>query len=164
MGPLLPTRRTWFASLAALLGTSITAQPLPLGSAPAAPAAPESVLQPTLQPILQPVPVLLQTSPVAGFQYHEGETVWALLRSGQALTMVREPGNRFDERAIRLDWQDQKIGYVPARDNAAVSQLLDRGERLNTVITQLRQANNPWDRIEFAVYWTPGQSGVAGAF
>jgi HIRAN domain len=159
MGPLLPTRRSWFASLAALLGTSIAAQPLPQGSATAS-VAPE----PVLQPILQPAPVLLQTSPVAGFQYHAGEAVWALLRSGQALTMVREPGNRFDERAIRLDWQDQKVGYVPARDNAAASQLLDRGERLSAVITQLRQANNPWDRIEFAVYWTPGQGGVAGIF
>jgi hypothetical protein len=122
MGPLLPTRRSWFASLAALLGTSIAAQPLPQGSA-AASASPEPVLQPALQPILQPIlqpaPVLLQTSPVAGFQYHAGEAVWALLRSGQALTMVREPGNRFDERAIRLDWKDQKVGYVPARDNAA---------------------------------------------
>jgi hypothetical protein len=160
MGPLLPTRRTWLASLAALLGTSAVAQPLSRGNTPAT-AAPAPTVP---QPVWQPEPVLMQTSPVAGFQYHEGETVWALLRSGQALKMVREPGNRFDERAIRLDWQDQKIGYVPARDNAAVSQLLDRGERLSAVITQLREANNPWDRIEFAVYWTPGQSGVAGTF
>ncbi len=115
-------------------------------------------------PVVQPEPVLMQTSPVAGFQYHDGDTLWALLRNGQALTMVREPGNRFDERAVRLDWEGRKIGYVPARDNAAVSQLLDRGERLNAVITQLREAHNPWDRIEFAVYWMPGQGGVAGTF
>lgn len=152
MGPLLPTRRTWFASLAALLGTSVAAQPLPRGHPPAT-AAPAAAAP---EPVWLPEPVLMQTSPVAGFQYHAGDTVWALLRSGQALAMVREPGNRFDQRAVRLDWLGQKIGYVPARDNAAVSQLLDRGERLNAVITQLREANNPWDRIEFAVYWMLG--------
>lgn len=160
MSPLLPTRRTWFASLAAVLGTSIAAQPLPRRNAGAmepvaAPAEPALVLHPQ--------PVLLQTSPAAGFEYHDGAALWPQLRCGQALRMVREPGNRFDSRAVRLDWQGHKVGYVPARDNAAVSQLLDRGEHVAAVITQLRESNDPWERIEFAVYWTSGQSGVQGA-
>jgi len=37
--------------------------------------------------------LLIQESPVAGFQYHEGETVWERLREGDALTLAREPQN-----------------------------------------------------------------------
>lgn len=101
-----------------------------------------------------PLRTLLQTSPIAGFQYHCGEDCWALMRAGDPLSLVREPGNRFDERAVRLEWNGEKIGYVPARDNAAISQLLDRDDCLDAVITQLRESADPWDRVEFAVYLT----------
>ncbi len=100
----------------------------------------------------KPLRTLLQYSPVAGFQYHRGEDLWSSLRTGEALTMVREPLNAYDSRAVRLDWEGQKIGYVPALDNAAICQLLDRNECLDCVITQLRESSNPWKRVEFAVY------------
>ncbi len=46
----------------------------------------------------------LQTSPVAGFQYHRDETLWPQLTIAQPVTLVREPGNRFDPCAVRIDW------------------------------------------------------------
>ncbi|MCC8997625.1 MAG: HIRAN domain-containing protein [Nitrosomonas sp.] len=95
----------------------------------------------------------LQTSPVAGFQYHQGETLWPQLATGQPLTLVREPGNRFDQRAVRIDWQGEKLGYIPAIDNAAISQLLDRGETLSASIAGLKNSKNPWERIEVEVRW-----------
>lgn len=96
----------------------------------------------------------LQRSPVAGFQYHQGERVWPMLTLGAALELVREPANSFDARAVRVDWQGHKIGYVPRIDNAAVSQLLDRGQRLSARITALTASGNPWKRVEFAVFLT----------
>lgn len=96
--------------------------------------------------------VLLQNSPVAGFQFHDGEAVWPFLRTGDPLALVREPHNRFDARAVRLEWEGRKIGYVPASDNAAISQLLDRGESLDAVLTRLRESRDPWSRVGFAVY------------
>ncbi|QOJ22097.1 MAG: HIRAN protein [Gammaproteobacteria bacterium] len=95
----------------------------------------------------------LQISPVAGFQYHHGATLWPQLATGQPLTLIREPGNRFDQRAVRIDWQGEKLGYIPAKDNAAVSQLLDRGEQLSALIVGLKKSNNPWERIEVEVRW-----------
>jgi HIRAN domain len=116
---------------------------VPAASAPPAAPAPRPLVR-----------QLLQVSPAAGFQYHEGETVWHLMRAGDPLCLVREPRNRFDERAVRLEWQGEKIGYVPARDNAAVAQLLDRDECLDAVITRMADSRNPWERLQFAVYWT----------
>lgn len=94
----------------------------------------------------------LQRSPVAGFQYHQGESVWVNLQVGERVSLVREPDNAFDPRAVRIDWQGHKLGYVPRIDNAAVSHLLDHGQGVSAEIVSLRESDNPWDRIDFAVY------------
>ena len=94
----------------------------------------------------------LQRSPVAGFQYHRGESVWSNLRAGDGVTLVREPNNAFDPRAVRIDWHGNKLGYVPRTDNAAVSHLLDHGHGVSAEIVSLKESDNPWDRIDFAVY------------
>ena len=95
----------------------------------------------------------LQTTPLAGFQYHNGEALWPQLAAGQRLTLTREADNRFDNRAVRVDWQDHKLGYIPRLDNAAVSQLLDRGETLEAAIAELENSSNPWNRVKVVVRW-----------
>ena len=95
----------------------------------------------------------LQYSPLAGFQYHHGEMLWAQLAIGQALQLVREADNPYDNRAVSVEWQGRKLGYIPRLDNAAVSQLLDRGERLEAVIVKLMGSHNPWDRVMVEVRW-----------
>lgn len=97
-------------------------------------------------------PILLQHGPLAGFQYHAGPTLWPRLAVGETLSLVREPQNRYDPRAVRVDWHGQKLGYMPRRDNAAVAQLLDRGQRLSTRIRSLRDVPNPWDRVELEIF------------
>ncbi len=96
--------------------------------------------------------VELQRSPVAGFQYHQGASIWPLLMSGASLTLVREPDNAYDPRAVRVDWQGYKLGYVPRIDNAAASHLLDSGHVLEAQIVGLQDSDNPWGRVEFAIY------------
>ena len=95
----------------------------------------------------------LQVSPLAGFQYHYGETLWPQLAIGQTLQLVREADNRYDDRAVRVEWQGHKLGYIPRLDNAAVSQLLDRGERLEAVIARLAESSNPWEKVGVEVKW-----------
>ena len=99
-----------------------------------------------------PRKVELQRSPVAGFQYHQGEAIWPSLRAGASLSLVREPGNAYDPRAVRVDWQGQKLGYVPRVDNAAASHLLDTGHMLDAEIVALRESDDPWDRVEFSIF------------
>ena len=45
----------------------------------------------------------IQESPIAGFQYHHGKALWDQLAIGQPLTLHREPDNRYDRRAVRVD-------------------------------------------------------------
>ena len=95
----------------------------------------------------------LQCSSLAGFQYHHGEALWPQLAVGQSLQLVREPDNKYDNRAVRVEWQGRKLGYIPRLDNAAVSQLLDRGERLEALIAGLENSSNPWSRVKVEVRW-----------
>jgi hypothetical protein len=73
--------------------------------------------------------ICIQISPIAGFQYHNGEAVWGWLRPGQTLDLVRERDNPYDNKAVRADRLGHRLGYVPRTDNHAVAQWLDRGER-----------------------------------
>ena len=95
--------------------------------------------------------LLIQASPLAGFQYHQGERLWPQFQPGQPLTLAREPANPHDPRAVRVDWRGHKLGYLPRLENTAVSQMLDRGEPLTARILQLRDARDPWARVRVAV-------------
>ena len=101
--------------------------------------------------VAPPHRVLLQASPVAGFQYHEGEAVWAGLREGLPLDLVREADNVHDDKAVRIEWAGRKLGYLPRVENHAVAQLLDRGERLAARIARLRESRNPRERVRVEV-------------
>ena len=96
--------------------------------------------------------ILVQSSPVAGFQFHEGKQVWDQLKVGDALTLVREPANPHDARAVRVEWNGHMLGYVPRAENDAVARQLDRGNKLEARIVRLTKHRDPWKRIEFEVF------------
>jgi hypothetical protein len=98
-----------------------------------------------------PARVFIQESSLAGFQYHHGERLWPWLHAGQPLTLAREPGNPHDRRAVRVDWRGRKLGYLPRTENAAVSQMLDRGTPLTARILRLRESRSPWGRVRVVV-------------
>lgn len=97
--------------------------------------------------------LVLQESPVAGFQFHDGAAAWPRLAEGAKLRLVREADNRHDDRAVTVWFGDRKLGYVPRKDNAAVAQLLDRGEALEAAVTRLTESPDPWERVRFEVRW-----------
>ena len=153
---LLSRRRGALQALISLAGAATAASLVQASSVitPMLTPAPSPTAAAAAALLREPQRCLLQTSPVAGFQFHGGEEVWAAMRTGDILSLVREPHNRYDERAVRLEWNGEKVGYVPAVDNAAISQLMDRDVGLDAVITELRNSSNPWERISFAVYLT----------
>lgn len=95
--------------------------------------------------------ILLQDSPLAGFQYHAGKALWPQMQVGDALSLVREPDNPHDARAVRVEWRGHKIGYVPRRENADVARLMDRGQVLEARIARLAEVRDPWSRVRFEI-------------
>lgn len=99
--------------------------------------------------------ILVQSSPVAGFQFHEGKRLWHELQIGDSLKLVREADNAHDSRAVRVEWNGHLLGYVPRAENAAVARQLDKGNELEARIVRLTKHRDPWKRIEFEVFVRP---------
>ncbi|WP_374486489.1 HIRAN domain-containing protein [Zoogloea sp.] len=99
----------------------------------------------------QQVRILVQSSPLAGFQYYGGKILWDEMREGDALTLVREPDNAHDRYAVRVEWRGQKLGYLPRAENRAVAEEMDRGSAIGGRIGKLAKDPNPWKRLRVDV-------------
>ena len=99
-------------------------------------------------------PVLIQESPVAGFQFYEGDFIWPHLAIDARLELAREADNIHDPNAVAVYFHTEQLGYVPRVENTAVAQMLDRGEKLEASITVLNVTDDPWDRVWFNVFLT----------
>ncbi len=95
--------------------------------------------------------LLIQSSPLAGSQFHALPEVVAQIRIGDALTLQREPGNPHDAHAVRVLWQGYMLGYVPRRENKGIARALDRGEPLVARVVALRPDESPWRRLRFEI-------------
>lgn len=101
--------------------------------------------------------VLIQRSPMAGFQYHQGEAVWGRLLVGDRLDLVREPQNPHDALAVAICWQGAMLGYVPRAQNEVVAGLLDQKVDLFARITEMKVCRDPWSRLEVALLMNADQ-------
>lgn len=97
------------------------------------------------------VELLVQTSPLAGFQYHAGRALWPLMQVGDPLVLVREPWNPYDPAAIRVEWRGAPVGFVPKQENRDLARLMDGGARLAGRIVHLQRSRDPWRRLLFEV-------------
>lgn len=98
------------------------------------------------------VRVILQTSPLAGFQHHAGQALFPLMAPGQPLALMREPGNPFDPKAVRVTWYGAQIGYAPRADNLDLARLMDRGTPVAARILHLQRSRDPWKRVLMEIY------------
>lgn len=91
-----------------------------------------------LRPLSREIPLF--DSYVAGTGYISDPSILDALKVGDTLTLRREPENRFDENAILvLDGKEQKIGYIPERDNTVFARLMDAGKFLTARIVRLEE-------------------------
>ena len=96
--------------------------------------------------------IIVQQSPLAGFQFYDGKARWDEIKVGDALTLVRERDNAHDANAVRIEWNGSRLGYSPRRENSNVARQMDRGAPVKARIVKLTQASNPWQRVLFEVY------------
>ena len=106
----------------------------------------------TVSAAAQEVRILVQSSPLAGFSYHRAAGLWPRMNIGDPLTLHREADNPHDGRAIRVEWQGHKLGYVPRAQNEALAWAMDRGQRVSARISRMNPGGEPRQRIEFEVY------------
>ena len=95
--------------------------------------------------------LLIQSSPLAGSQFHALPELVSQIRLGDALTLKRAPTNPHDANAIEVLWQGQLLGFVPRRENKAIARAMDRGEPLVARVVALRPEESPWRRLRFEI-------------
>ena len=96
--------------------------------------------------------MLIQVSPIAGFQYYRGDTVWPSLVVGEHLSLLRESNNEYDPDAVAVYFHNEQLGYVPRSENGTIAQMLDRGENLEARIRQLLTEDDPWKRVRRGIF------------
>lgn len=96
--------------------------------------------------------ILLQESPIAGFQYYRGDAIWPNLGVGKRLSLVRESFNEHDSDAVAVYFRNDKLGFVPQIENRTIAQMLDRGERLEATISRVLNESDPWERIRMRIF------------
>ena len=76
---------------------------------------------------------------IVGMRFRGGaEALIKDLKPGDRITLLREPGNEYDERAvIAIDEQGRKLGYIPRRENLVISALMDHGKVFFGVIPDI---------------------------
>lgn len=98
------------------------------------------------------VKLLVQRSPLAGFQYYAGAALWDRMKPGDRLDLAREPDNAHDANAVRVEWRGNKLGYLPRAENRTVAREMDRGALVEGRIARLAEHRNPWRRLRVDVW------------
>ena len=104
--------------------------------------------------------IVVQHAPLAGFVYYDGQSVWDRMKTGDRLTLIREPGNPHDGNAVRIEWQGRMLGYVPRKDNADLARQMDHGAAVEARITSLARAANGRNRLWYEIYVPLKAKGV----
>lgn len=96
---------------------------------------------------------LILATDVAGTSYVENMAeLEPNLQAGDELTLLREPGNKYDSMAILvLNKDGEKLGYVPRRDNRVIANLMDAGKQLSVVVTA-KEVLNGYVKIQIDIY------------
>ena len=94
---------------------------------------------------------LLDTN-ISGTFYAEIEDIEPNLYEGEILKFIREPKNEFDELAIKiLDSNDNKLGYVPKKENKVIARLMDSGKVIYGKINKKSKIHH-WIDIKISIY------------
>lgn len=88
---------------------------------------------------------------VAGTSFRKLKDVEPSLLAEVKLELTREPKNEYDEFAVALYFDKQKIGFIPREKNEVIARLLDAGKKFYAGIKAKEWEGN-WLKIEIKVY------------
>ena len=95
--------------------------------------------------------VILLDTLIAGWQYHRGDQVWHLLKSGAPLTLLREPRNPHDEMAIAVFADGVKLGYIPRIHNTVIAGMMDQDMPIEARVLEKHKTTRPWEKMEIRI-------------
>lgn len=102
-----------------------------------------------LKPLTQEIHLF--DSYIAGTTHLQNKEVLTKLQLGDDCSLQREV-NKFDSNAILiLNQQQQKLGYIPEKDNLIFARLMDAGKYLKAKISQIDKKGSFY-QIKIGIY------------
>jgi len=88
--------------------------------------------------------IYLLTTYIAGTYYIHDRSVFDGLEAECELILRREPENKYDKYAILvLNSAEQKLGYVPKKDNKIIARLMDAGKQMKVMVKSIDKLSDP---------------------
>lgn len=96
---------------------------------------------------------------LAGVQYSDYQLVFKGLKAGTVLQLVGEPSNKWDNKAVRVQYNGIKLGYLPrfSIQQSEVWNAHSRGSKCMAVVTAFHKTNPTWMMITVQVKKTPSK-------
>ncbi|MBO4347584.1 MAG: HIRAN domain-containing protein [Lachnospiraceae bacterium] len=89
---------------------------------------------------------------ISGTTHLEDASVLNKLKVGDKLSFVREPDNRYDDKAIVIQNTDkEKLGYVPEKDNVVFARLMDAGKKLGGKVNEIKDKHG-FTQVAIGIY------------
>jgi HIRAN domain len=107
--------------------------------------------QAALAPVLHKE-ILLYEGFVAGFTYYEGKKLLSQMKEGDSLDLLREPDNQYDNKAIAIYWEGQKLGFMPQIDNSVLAAILDAALPCSAYIATIFSEREDWEKLVFEIH------------
>lgn len=100
---------------------------------------------------VMPKDILVLECLVAGTSFRKLKQVEPSLSTEVKLKIKREANNEYDEFAVALYFEKEKIGYIPRDKNEVIARLMDAGKAFYASIKAKEWEGN-WLKIEVKVY------------
>ena len=100
---------------------------------------------------VMPQEILALECIVAGTSFRNLSKVESQLKSEVKIEVKREQGNQYDEFAVALFYENNKIGYLPKIKNETIARLLDAGKQFYAILVT-REKEGDWLRLDIKVY------------
>lgn len=100
---------------------------------------------------VMPKEILVLESIVAGTSFRKLGRVEKQLQSQVKLTLKREADNEYDEFAIALYFEKEKIGFIPKTKNEVIARLMDAGKQFYALL-EAKEWEGNWLRLDIKVY------------
>jgi hypothetical protein len=86
-------------------------------------------------------PVEILRDYIAGVGFSDYQKVLKQMKVGDSLSLTWERGNKYDPKAIRIDWKGTKLGYVSRKENSKVHQYREGGAKVTCELTAINEGN-----------------------
>ncbi len=85
---------------------------------------------------------------IAGLKHHEGVSISDDLVQGEAVRLQFEDDNPFDDNAIAIYARGQQMGYVPAKWNYLIAEIMDQNLLLTGEVLEVFPNRPSWKRVK----------------